>query len=226
MIDEQSILMRPGGQRDALRQLIANLPKRNDMLGAEIGSYMGESAELFIQSWKFKTFYCIDPWEAGYDSGDIASNRGCFDEIEAIFDARVSAYPPIVKIKAKSVDATGKFSDGSLDFVYLDGDHRHDTVVADLAAWIPKLKPSGFIGGHDWSWSDASGKLADAVLKAIYPRKPKMFDDGNWLCFMGCCAHAIPNPDCPTCNYDGALANSFSITTSDAKPSGIDSERP
>jgi hypothetical protein len=180
MLDDKSILMRPGNQRDALWKLIQKLPKRNDLIGAEIGSYIGESAEIFVQSWKFKKFYCIDAWEAGYDPNDIASCRGQFDEVEAMFDARAWVYPPIVKVKGKSVSVARQFSPHYFDFLYLDGDHQHDAVVADIAAYIDKVKPDGFIGGHDWGWSDSTGKLADAVRNSLHC-EPELFSDGNWL---------------------------------------------
>ena len=39
----------------------------------EVGSYAGESADIFASTGKLKTLYCIDPWQKGYDDGDIAS---------------------------------------------------------------------------------------------------------------------------------------------------------
>jgi hypothetical protein len=39
---------------------------------------------------------------------------------------------------------------GKLDFVYLDADHAHASVKADLAAWFPLVKSGGVFAGHDW----------------------------------------------------------------------------
>ena len=179
MIDEKSILMRPGSQSNALRQLVGKLPDRHDMIGAEIGSYIGESAEIFAQSGKFKKFYCIDPWKAGYDPSDIASNRGCFDEVEATFDARAAKYPIIEKVKMTSSQAAARFSRSYLDFVYIDGNHTYCAVKADLRAFIPKVKPGGFVGGHDYGWVGFGGSIECAVLEEL--GLPEIFDDGNWL---------------------------------------------
>jgi predicted O-methyltransferase YrrM len=41
----------------------------------------------------------------------------------------------------------GKVKDGSLDFVFIDADHRYLAVIKDLAAWTPKLKPGGTLCG-------------------------------------------------------------------------------
>ena len=51
----------------------------------------------------------------------------------------------------KSVDAARHFADGSLDFVFIDGDHSYESVRDDIAAWFPKLVPGGLIAGHDFS---------------------------------------------------------------------------
>lgn len=69
--------------------MIQKIDAQNLVL-AEIGSYMGESACLFAQSGKFKTIVCIDPW------ADIPGNDGNsyskMSEVEKIFDANVKTY--------------------------------------------------------------------------------------------------------------------------------------
>ena len=42
-------------------------------------------------------------------------------------------------------------SDGSLDFVYIDGDHTLKGTNTDLAAWWPKLRPGGWLCGDDYT---------------------------------------------------------------------------
>ena len=49
-----------------------------------------------------------------------------------------------------SADAAKMVPDGSLDFVYIDGNHGYDAVLDDLMAWTPKVKEGGFIAGHDY----------------------------------------------------------------------------
>lgn len=54
-------------------------------------------------------------------------------------------------VKSDSAEAAAAFADESLDFVFIDADHQYDAVLRDLSAWWPKVKPTGFIGGHDYS---------------------------------------------------------------------------
>ena len=39
----------------------------------EVGSYQGESAEIFCMTGAINSIWCIDPWCSGYDSNDEAS---------------------------------------------------------------------------------------------------------------------------------------------------------
>lgn len=53
-----------------------------------------------------------------------------------------------------SIDAAGTIQDRSLDLVFIDADHSYQGVKGDLAAWVPKVRPGGWIGGHDFGNTD------------------------------------------------------------------------
>lgn len=55
----------------------------------------------------------------------------------------------VIPIISDSADAARHFADGSVDFVFIDADHRREAVERDIRAWLPKMKPGGHIGGHD-----------------------------------------------------------------------------
>jgi predicted O-methyltransferase YrrM len=56
-------------------------------------------------------------------------------------------------LKEHSVQASSRFEDRSLDLVFIDGCHEYEPVLADIKAWMPKVKPGGMLAGHDYSWS-------------------------------------------------------------------------
>ncbi len=75
------------------------------------------------------------------------------DEVEAIFKRTMSDWGLTENVrltKRTSEEASKLVPDGSLDFVFIDGDHTGDAVTFDVYAWWPKLKPTGFMGGHDY----------------------------------------------------------------------------
>ena len=53
-----------------------------------------------------------------------------------------------VQKKPPAIDNTDL--DRSLDFVVIDAEHGYESVVADISAWLPKLKQGGVLFGHDY----------------------------------------------------------------------------
>jgi predicted O-methyltransferase YrrM len=49
--------------------------------------------------------------------------------------------------------------DASLDFIYIDGDHRFNCVMTDILLWTPKIRSGGVVSGHDYR----DGKVRAAV---------------------------------------------------------------
>lgn len=58
----------------------------------------------------------------------------------------------IKTIKADSSKGTELFDHESLDFVFIDANHDYNYVKKDIQAWLPKIKNSGIIAGHDWPY--------------------------------------------------------------------------
>ncbi|MCZ8379126.1 class I SAM-dependent methyltransferase [Mycobacterium sp. CPCC 205372] len=61
-----------------------------------------------------------------------------------------------------SVAAAALFADESLAWVHLDARHDYDSVRADIAAWLPKVRPGGWLSGDDYNRDWFPG-VVDAV---------------------------------------------------------------
>lgn len=147
-----------------LIDLINHIGDTSKMVMAEIGSYVGDSTEIFAKN--FATVYSVDPWQNGYDDSDPSSYNIPMERIEAQFDELLPKYPNIIKHKMTSVEGARLFEDASLDFVYIDGNHIYEFVKMDIDAWLPKVKPGCWIGGHDYQHKWAPG-VKPAVLEKL-----------------------------------------------------------
>lgn len=85
-------------------------------------------------------------------------------------------------IEASSVDAAAREADHSFDLVFLDADHSERGVRTDIAAWLPKVKPGGWIGGHDLDNDDARYDFS-GVRRAVEAWCPKFETDDNFTWF-------------------------------------------
>jgi hypothetical protein len=79
-------------------------------------------------------------------------------------------------IRGTSKKTSEIFHDSSLDFIYIDANHSYDFVKEDLELWYPKVKPGGWVMGHDYLKLDwEQPPFADNHKdKHIW-----MFDDSN-----------------------------------------------
>lgn len=120
----------------------------------EVGSWKGKSAAYMaveiINSQKSIKFDCVDTWEGTpgeHEGQDAIINNTLFDE----FKSNIQSVSHIVNpIKKTSVSAAVDYPDNSLDFVFIDANHQYEPVLNDLAAWYPKVKRGGLLGGHDF----------------------------------------------------------------------------
>lgn len=53
-------------------------------------------------------------------------------------------------VRSRSVEAAQTVPDQSCDFVFIDADHSLEGCKADIDAWAPKVKPGGWLCGHDY----------------------------------------------------------------------------
>lgn len=146
----------------------------------ELGSYQGESTAIFAANIKgLQTLYAVDPWINGYAPGDVCSDEYDMKIVESNFDFRVKDFPCVQKVKSTSQDFVNTIPDSSLDFVYVDANHTYEHCLADIKAWLPKVKPGGYIGGHDYLAACFLG-VVNAVNEVI--GAPDMqFEDTSWL---------------------------------------------
>lgn len=70
---------------------------------------------------------------------------------------------PVTLMQLASTEAAREIADESLDWVFIDADHSFEGVSADIEAWRPKVRPGGFLTGHDY----ASPKWPD-VMNAVH----------------------------------------------------------
>lgn len=126
--------------------------------GVEVGVFAGQMSAALLRADPGLLLVMVDSWEgagAAYagDSGDwhATLTEASQDEFMRQAEKRVAFAGSRVAIwRTRSAEAARNFPDAAADFVFLDADHSREGCAADLAAWAPKVKPGGWLGGHDY----------------------------------------------------------------------------
>jgi predicted O-methyltransferase YrrM len=133
--------------------MAASLPEGGTYL--EIGSFMGLSATVFascVASRRNKNarIFCVDTWEGSVEHQDLAviKNKELYDVFKANI-TRAEVDHLITPCRGKSVEVASQFNNNSIDIIFIDGDHTYEGSLADMKAWLPKLKKGGRFLGHD-----------------------------------------------------------------------------
>ena len=137
----------------------------------EVGTYAGESAALFADV--FHEVHCVDHWNDPIDHPSLA------DVVES-FRVRADRAGNIIPHTCTSIEGAALFVDGSVDFVYIDADHRREAVLADIRSWWPKLKAGRWFGGHDYNNPDVQAAVRD-YFGDPYQMGLITFPDFSWI---------------------------------------------
>lgn len=144
----------------------------------EVGSFVGDSTRVFAGV--VKTVNAVDPWKNHYDDDmDPSSYKWDMKIIEAQFDEVVAECGNIIKNRMASVEGAEMFEDGSLDMVYIDGNHKYEFVKEDIRVWLPKIKKGGFLCGHDYGHKLCPG-TKPAIHEMVGP-PDAVFQDTSWV---------------------------------------------
>lgn len=118
----------------------------------EIGSLHGRSAYALLTECP-GTVYCVDSWSDEHDKSYPSFMRSC------------GHFPNLVPVRAFSpFPATQLVPE--VDMTFIDGSHAYESVLADIAAWLPKTRK--LICGHDFQNEDGGYPGVAQAVKEVF----------------------------------------------------------
>lgn len=153
----------PNVGRDDLATLLGQLGFTR---GVEVGTERGEYAEILCQANPQLYLDCVDPYRAYRDYREHTSQPKldalCYEATHRLRNYNVTF------VRDFSVDATHRYDDESLDFVYWDGNHSLPYVIQDLVTWTPKIRKGGIAAGHDFIRRNNRLRYQCHVVEAVH----------------------------------------------------------
>lgn len=148
--------------------LLARLPKESPLV-VEVGVSTALLAEYILQRRSDLNYVGIDPWRGYHQqpadyvaTGDVHAALS-LAEAESNMRMAIARIRPFNRratiMRRASPAAARAFDDGSINCVFLDGDHSASGVTADIEGWWPKIRSGGWLGGHDLNNRDPRFKF-------------------------------------------------------------------
>lgn len=179
LIDGLKLKGRPAEIPDCSRDDLPEFFKEMGFkVGAEIGVKKGEFSEKFAQAGL--KIYAIDPWLSYRDYDEDPSNQKRLDFQYEHTKRVLAPYPESKIIRKTSMEAVSDFDDGSLDFVYIDGNHQFRYLADDLVEWSQKVKKGGVICGHDYIYTNPTTKAGTVHVIYVVNAYTQAYKIRNW----------------------------------------------
>ena len=166
--------MRPKGNE--LDGIVSLIPPGG--IVAELGCFAGEGTAQFLACPRVARLVCVDMWRGGYDPADWASVADMVAARESWNRARGEPSGRCYAFTLPIVKAALYYDPSIFDLVYLDADHRYESVKADIMAWRPLVKPGGWFCGHDYGEPAHPG--VRRAVDEIFGRPHRTFPDSSW----------------------------------------------
>ena len=162
--------------------------------GLEVGTAEGRNAR-FLLATKPKELGLVDLWNTNPDYENYKIHKPemidtlvermkikgwntVYEGVKNYFASR----PEITLYRGYSTDVSSQFEDEAYDWVYIDAAHDYEGAMADIIAYSTKIKPDGYIAGHNYSPTEASGVEVKEVVDLLF--KEVIYVDEvstNWI---------------------------------------------
>lgn len=143
-------------------------------VGIEIGTDQGTTTEYLLRSIPDLTLYGVDDYtENRTENIQNLTYQMYMDKVKNYSDRHIH-------IRKTSDDALNEFKDESMDFIFVDGDHRYFQVLKDCQNYYSKVKKGGIFCGHDWSLPDVNKAVVEFALSIGRVNDIKVMKQDVW----------------------------------------------
>lgn len=164
-IAELPLLPRSLIDRAAEETLAALCARANVRTIIEVGTFLGMgSTQVFCRALPPEgRLYCVDTFSVDlirYQRPQDAHYHAFLSNMK-----QTGAAAKVVPVRMTSLEASRALA-VTADLVFIDGDHGRAAVLADIAAWLPHVRPGGILCGDDYL-IPACPAVAPAVQEAL-----------------------------------------------------------
>lgn len=114
-------------------------------LGAHHGVSYAAFCEAVLHGGLPTRCYAVDHWQGDAHAGRFGDE--VYEDLRTFNEQHYAAFSELVRMPFD--DAAGRFEDGSIDLLHIDGFHTYEAVRHDYETWRRKLSPRAVVLFHD-----------------------------------------------------------------------------
>lgn len=168
--------------------------------GCEIGVWEGDFSAEILRVVRPSRLVLIDPWlfqpefAGAWYGGSLMKSQAEMDLVCERVHARFAGKSGLEILRGKTEEVEAAVAPGSLDWVYIDGNHDYAHVRRDLAFARRAVKPGGLVLGDDYD-RGAAGQVPP-VTRAVNDelRGPDAGLEMLWLDQHQFCLRRVGSP--------------------------------
>ena len=130
----------------------------------ELGTWIGRSLVALAPICRDRgcRYTAIDDFNGGAEKGFMRmeyEDNGGGERIRRILDIVIAHFKlgeTVDVVVDDSARAAARFDDESISLCFVDASHSHGEAKADIEAWWPKIRPGGWMAGHDYCELDGA----------------------------------------------------------------------
>lgn len=120
----------------------------------EVGCKEGRTVGHLLKTVPDLVAVAIDPWIPQPDNvstpGRETYEEWDFSKIRRQFAENIGPNESRVALRNETSEAAAAVDPGGYDLVFIDALHDEEAVAQDIRLWLPKVRPGGFLTGHDY----------------------------------------------------------------------------
>lgn len=153
----------------------------DNMTVAEIGVRSGENAKSLLRYLDIRRLYLVDHYPEYIEGPRHFTQAAQLAYWTDMFEAMKPFQQKVTLIHQPSKVAAGLFDDQVFDMVYIDADHRQESVWQDINLWWPKVKRDRYLCGHDYHNDWPGVKQAVVKFATDHRLELKLLGTSDWL---------------------------------------------
>lgn len=140
-------------------ELLQHLPKGGVV--CEMGVANGDYSKEIMKICNPSKLHLVDIWASD------RYNKSLQHHVEQYFAKEIESKQVEINL-GLSTSVVSQFPDDYFDWIYIDTSHNYEVTKAELEMYASKVKPGGYIAGHDYIIGSWNYGIRYGVIEAVY----------------------------------------------------------